>query len=112
MAMAVRTGLEAVALYKSPRVEVTLSNGKLVTMRAGMQTLLHRVGLTKRYGFTNIHTRSATLKCNSRLPGDLDLTGFTHMNFGEWLQQRTTQLGVQVKADYCLSICIFPPNYL
>jgi hypothetical protein len=35
--MAVRMGLEAVALYKSPRVEVTLSNGKLVIMRAGTQ---------------------------------------------------------------------------
>lgn len=49
MVMAVKMGLEAVALYKSPRAEVTLSNGKLVTMRAGMQTVLHRVDLTKRY---------------------------------------------------------------
>ncbi|GFP59293.1 chitotriosidase-1 [Trichoderma asperellum] len=63
VALAVKLDMEAVALHKSPRVEAAPSNVELVIMRAGMQIL------------------SATLKCDSRLPGDMDLTGFTHMNF-------------------------------
>jgi hypothetical protein len=86
--LAVKLGLEAAAQRMSLLVEVALSSVELVTTKVGTQMLFPNIVLIIGL-FADVCQRSATLKCNSRQPGDMDLTGFTHMNFGKRLPKES-----------------------
>lgn len=95
-------------------MEAAPFNVELATMRAGKQILFENGMMTLLF-VSDIHKRSPSLKCDGRLPGDLDLTGFTHMNFGEKFQNKVDQLSVEVESKtncdgfFIPSIRIFQP---
>lgn len=54
MALAVKLGMEVVALHKSPRVEAAPFNVELVTMRAGTQSYLTEQVYWMKFRFTDV----------------------------------------------------------